>query len=116
MCWCWVTFAYNAKARRREIEEGRQKLGDGSQQIGRSFQPAIFDLLSVHYDYDFCGVCRADFANKIGNVQKEAAEVQYWIELLIDSGIANNSSARDLHKEPSELLAIFTSIGRKLKQ
>ena len=62
------------------------------------------------------GVSRGDFANKIGNVQKEAAEVQYWIELLIDSGIATNSSARDLHKESSELLAIFTSIGRKLKQ
>ena len=27
------------------------------------------------------GVSRADFANKIGTVQKEAAETQYWLEL-----------------------------------
>ena len=27
------------------------------------------------------GVSRADFANKIGTVQKEASETQYWIEL-----------------------------------
>jgi four helix bundle protein len=61
------------------------------------------------------GVSRADFANKIGTVQKEAAEAQYWLELMIDSGIAGNPIARDLHREASELLAIFTSIGRKLK-
>src|SRR5439155_337826 len=34
------------------------------------------------------GVSRADFANKIGTVQKEAAETQYWIELLMESIIA----------------------------
>ena len=27
------------------------------------------------------GVSRADFTNKIGTVQKEAAETQYWLEL-----------------------------------
>jgi len=27
------------------------------------------------------GVSRADFANKIGTVQKEAAETQHWLEL-----------------------------------
>ena len=27
------------------------------------------------------GVSRADFVNKIGTVQKEASETQYWIEL-----------------------------------
>src|SRR3954471_7962513 len=62
------------------------------------------------------GVSRADFANKIGTVQKEAAETQYWIELLIKAGIGARDSAQDLHKEPSELLAIFTAIRKKLKQ
>ena len=62
------------------------------------------------------GVSKADFANKIGTVQKEAAETQYWIELLIDSEIGNKSSAGNLHKESSELLAIFTSIGKRLKE
>ena len=62
------------------------------------------------------GVSRADFANKIGTVQKEASETQYWIELLMEAGIGARGSAQDLHKEASELLAIFTAIGKKLKQ
>jgi four helix bundle protein len=61
------------------------------------------------------GVSRADFVNKIGIVQKEASETQYWIELLIESGIATKSNAEAMHKEASELLAIFTAIGKKLK-
>jgi four helix bundle protein len=60
------------------------------------------------------GVSRADFANKIGTVQKEAAETQYWIELLIESGIAATPVAKVLHKESTELLAIFTATGRTL--
>src|SRR6266404_459870 len=57
-------------------------------------------------------VSRADFANKVGTVQKEAAETQYWLELLIESSIAKPSVV-DLHQKASELLAIFTSIGKK---
>jgi four helix bundle protein len=62
------------------------------------------------------GVSRADFANKIGTVQKESSETQYWIELLAESGIAPAKSADALHKESFELLAIFTAIGKKLKE
>ena len=61
-------------------------------------------------------VSRADFANKIGIVQKEASETQYWIELLQESGIDTSPAIVDLHREASELLAIFTTIGRKLKE
>jgi four helix bundle protein len=62
------------------------------------------------------GVSRADFANKIGTVQKEAAETQCWIELLMESGISQTDCAANLHKESTELLAIFTSIGKRLKE
>src|SRR6266404_1795895 len=58
------------------------------------------------------GVSRADFANKIGTVQKEASETQYWLKLLIESDIGKER-ALALHKGASELLAIFTSIGKK---
>lgn len=58
------------------------------------------------------GVSRADFANKIGIVQKEASETQYWIELLMECGIAAKAAAESLLKESSELLAIFTAIGK----
>jgi four helix bundle protein len=62
------------------------------------------------------GVSRADFANKVGTVQKEAAETQYWLELLIESNLCPKQAAATLQEESSELLAIFTSIGKKLKQ
>ncbi|HVF70724.1 MAG TPA: four helix bundle protein [Chthoniobacterales bacterium] len=61
-------------------------------------------------------VSRADFFNKIGTVQKEASETQYWLELLMESGIASNETARTLHKESTELLAIFTATGRTLNR
>src|SRR5207245_5756121 len=62
------------------------------------------------------GVSRADFTNKIGTVQKEAAETQYWIELLMETGNSKTESVADLHKESTELLAIFVSIGKRLKE
>src|ERR1043165_2475403 len=59
-------------------------------------------------------VSRADFANKIGVVQKEASETQYWLELFIESKLLKAAPV-ELHAEATELLAIFTSIGKKLK-
>ena len=61
------------------------------------------------------GVSRADFANKIGIIQKESAETQYWIELLIDSGLGATASSAALLTESTELLAIFTASGKRLK-
>ena len=61
------------------------------------------------------GVSRADFASKVGTVQKEAAETQYWLELLIEARIAEGDVSAGLHRESSELLAIFTTIGKNLK-
>jgi four helix bundle protein len=60
------------------------------------------------------GVSRADFACKIGTVQKEASETQYWLELFMESTILKTPTTA-LHLEASELLAIFTAIGKKLK-
>jgi len=62
------------------------------------------------------GVSRADFSNKIGTVQKEAAETQYWIELLIESKIGSEDTVFVLLKESTELLAIFTTIGKRLNE
>ena len=56
-----------------------------------------------------------DFKHKIGIVQKEASETQYWLELMNESGLFDKSKVLPLLKESSELLAIFTSIGKKLK-
>jgi four helix bundle protein len=47
-------------------------------------------------------------------VQKEASETQYWLELFIESEILKTPPL-ELHAEATELLAIFSSIGKKLK-
>jgi len=62
------------------------------------------------------GVSRADFSNKIDTVQEEAAETQYWIELLIESKTGSEDTVFVLLKESTELLAIFTTIGKRLNE
>jgi len=48
--------------------------------------------------------------------RKKRRKTQYWLELLLDSGLANDQGAQELLQESSELLAIFASIGKKLKE
>jgi len=56
-----------------------------------------------------------DFIHKIGIVEKEASESQYWLELFDASNIGNKDELLWLLKESGELLAIFTSIGKTAK-
>ena len=58
---------------------------------------------------------KADFIHKINIVEKEAAETQYWLDLILESETGNKEAALDLQKETNELLAIFTSIGKTSK-
>ena len=59
---------------------------------------------------------RKDFLHKIGIVEREAAETQYWLELCYDAAVGSGSDCEALLKESGELLAIFTSVGRKMKE
>jgi len=58
---------------------------------------------------------RLDFIHKIGIVEKESAETQYWLELFEEAKIGNPDERRWLLRESGELLAIFTSIGKRTK-
>lgn len=58
---------------------------------------------------------RRDFIHKIGIVEKEASETQYWLELLEESNIGSLPERQFLLRECKELLAIFTSIGKTAK-
>ena len=59
---------------------------------------------------------RRDFIHKIGVVEKEAAEAQYWLELSQEAGLGNEKERQRLLQESGELLAIFTSIGKTSKR
>src|SRR2546423_15095189 len=54
------------------------------------------------------GVSRRDFANKIGTPEKEAAETQYWLQVIIESASRRGGTATGLHKESSALRACST--------
>jgi len=89
--------------------------GAASDVLGRQILRSATSI-GANYREANRAVSRPDFTNKIGTIQKEAAETQYWLELLIESGTSKDSNVADLHKESTELLAIFTTIGRKLKE
>jgi len=59
---------------------------------------------------------RRDFVHKIGVVEKECSESQYWLEIFEESDIGDTEERRWLLKESGELLAIFTTIGRTAKR
>jgi len=57
----------------------------------------------------------ADFANKIKICESEASETSYWLELIDELNWMDSFDIQSVLMEANELLAIFTSIGKKLK-
>ena len=55
---------------------------------------------------------KADFRNKIDICETEASETQYWLEMIIEVGWLTQVDLKWEYQECSELLAIFTSIGK----
>lgn len=55
---------------------------------------------------------KADFRNKISICETEASETQYWLEMIMEVGSLTREDLKWEHEECSELLAIFTSIGK----
>ena len=56
---------------------------------------------------------KADFRNKISICEGEASETQYWLEVIAQMGWLNQDQLKAESEECGELLAIFTSIGKK---
>ena len=52
---------------------------------------------------------RAEFVAKLGIVLEESDEAVFWLELLIEAGIANPDKLRPLMKEADELTSIFVA-------
>ena len=55
---------------------------------------------------------RADFKNKIKICESEASETQYWLEVIVEAEWLSWEKVESEYNECSELLAIFTSIGK----
>ena len=57
-------------------------------------------------------IIRKDFINKIKICESEASETKYWLEVIVDANILSWENVKSKYDECSELLAIFTSIGK----
>jgi len=55
---------------------------------------------------------RKDFLNKIKICESEASETQYWLEVIVELKWFSWKKVKLEYDECSELLAIFTSIGK----
>ncbi|MCD4746999.1 MAG: four helix bundle protein [Bacteroidales bacterium] len=58
---------------------------------------------------------KADFTNKIKICESEASETVYWLEIIADLNWVVFGKIQLILVEADEILAIFTSIGKKLK-
>ena len=61
------------------------------------------------------GRSKAEFISKIGDCLKEIEETDYWLELLVDSGVVPSAKMADLLDETRQLIAIFTTIEKRAK-
>jgi four helix bundle protein len=59
---------------------------------------------------NYRAACRAksvaDFISKMGNVEEEADESMYWMEIMVARGMLNPRQAGPLIREANELLSI----------
>jgi four helix bundle protein len=57
---------------------------------------------------------RADFKSRIKICESEASETQYWMEIIVEAGWLTWPQIKDEFEECTELLAIFTAIGKNV--
>jgi four helix bundle protein len=57
-----------------------------------------------------------DFLSKMEIALKEARETQYWLEILIDSGVVEPRKFNPLLQEANEIGKILVASTQKLKQ
>jgi four helix bundle protein len=69
---------------------------------------------------NYRAACRAqsvgDMIAKLKNVEEEADESLYWMELLVEAGMVQSAKMADLQKENEELLAMTVASIKTLRQ
>ena len=72
--------------------------------------------VGANYREAFRGRSKAEFASKCGDALRELEESAYWLELLVDTEIVNSDKMSPLRKECDELIAIFVTILKRMKE
>jgi four helix bundle protein len=72
--------------------------------------------VGAHYREACRAKSDADFISKMQGALQELDETEYWLELLIESGIMTEKKLGALLRETTELTAIFTAMTKKVKK
>jgi four helix bundle protein len=82
--------------------------------------PGSFFALVPRVAANYRAACRArsraEFVAKIGTVVEEADESVFWLELLVEGGMAEQVLVAPVAREANELLAIFAASQRTARQ
>jgi four helix bundle protein len=69
---------------------------------------------------NYRAACRArstaEFQSKMGIVEEESDESNYWIELLVDAGLVKNDLVQDLLREGNEITAMTVASIKSSRQ
>ena len=91
------------RTEKREFVISKQLLRSGTS-IGANVNEAL------------CGISKKDFLAKIYISYKEAAECNYWLDLLYETGYLNSNEYKSINKDCKELLSILSSIPKTTRQ
>ena len=72
--------------------------------------------VGAHYREACRAKSNADFISKIEGGLQELDETLYWLELLADAKIVTRTRLEPLERETNELLAMFVSTAKGVKQ
>lgn len=72
--------------------------------------------IGAHYREGHRAKSDPDIVNKFESALQELDETEYWLDLLVRSGILPATKVESLIKETNELIAIFTTIVTKIKK
>lgn len=63
-----------------------------------------------------CSISKKEFLSIMYIAYKEAAESQYWLELLKDTNYINHEEFNSLNRDCNELIKILSSITKSTKE
>lgn len=93
-------FLHNHK---REFVLSKQVLKSGTS-IGANVKEGVF------------AQSRADFTAKLYIAQKECAETEYWLELLVESGYIDTQNFTSIYEDCQELMRLLVATTKTLSQ
>ncbi|MBN7818106.1 four helix bundle protein [Algoriphagus pacificus] len=71
--------------------------------------------VGANYRAALRGRSKADFIAKLGIVVEESDETLYWLEIIVESELANKDQIAPLWKEGNELTSIFVKMLKTAK-